>query len=269
VYRIGFLITARLKSTRLPLKILKDLSGKPVIERIIDRVKEIEHISEIILCTSSNPQDKPLIDIALNSGIYYFNGHEDDVLNRLLTAANLFSLDYIMGITADNPLFSIRYSDIIADEAFKGQFDFIKVEGLPFGSATYAIRTDALRTVCQIKTIIDTEIWGYLINRPEVFNIKTLHAEGILNRPELRFTLDYEEDYQFINGLYSRIPFQRVIDLYDIMNYLDLHPELTNINSDCIQLDLDEKTKEQIDLYYRNNLDEILTIKQEIYSRGK
>ena len=59
--KIGFLITARLKSSRLPLKILKDLNGKPVIERIIDRAKEIQGINEIVLCTSANPQDKQII----------------------------------------------------------------------------------------------------------------------------------------------------------------------------------------------------------------
>ena len=67
--KIGFLITARLKSSRLPLKIIKDLNGKTVIERIIDRAKEIQGIYEIVLCTSPNPQDEPLINIAKKNNI--------------------------------------------------------------------------------------------------------------------------------------------------------------------------------------------------------
>ena len=68
--KIGFLITARLKSSRLPFKILKDLNGKTVIERIIDRAKKIQNISEIILCTSTNSQDRPLVDIAKKIGTF-------------------------------------------------------------------------------------------------------------------------------------------------------------------------------------------------------
>ena len=74
--KIGFLITARLKSTRLPRKILKNLHGKTVIERIIDRAKEVVNISEIVLCTSVNPHDKLLIDVAEKNNISYFIGDE-------------------------------------------------------------------------------------------------------------------------------------------------------------------------------------------------
>ena len=92
--KIGFLITARLKSERLPLKIIKDLNGKTVIERLIDRIKEIKDITDIVLCTSTNSQDRPLVDIARGNNIYYFNGDEDDVLKRLLDAAKFYNLDY-------------------------------------------------------------------------------------------------------------------------------------------------------------------------------
>ncbi|MBN1902429.1 3-deoxy-manno-octulosonate cytidylyltransferase, partial [Candidatus Sumerlaeota bacterium] len=209
--KIGFLITARLKSSRLPFKILLDLNGKTVIERIIDRIKEIKNISDIVLCTSTNPQDNPLAEIALKNGIYCFCGSEDDVLQRLLDAARFFSLDYFLGITADNPLFTIHYSNRIVDEIKRNDYDFIRLEGLPFGAATYGFRTKALETVCRIKNIVDTEIWGYLVNRPEVFSVHTIKAESKLNRPDLRFTLDYWEDYQMINALYREIPFQRVL----------------------------------------------------------
>jgi len=119
--KIGFLITARLKSKRLPLKIIRDLNGKTVIERLIDRIKEIKNIGEIILCTSTNSQDRPLVDIAKNNNIYSFNGDEEDVLQRLLDAALFYELDYFLGITADNPLISIYYSNRIINEVKKKQ----------------------------------------------------------------------------------------------------------------------------------------------------
>jgi len=264
--KIGFLITARLKSERLPLKIIKDLNGKTVIERLIDRIKEIKDITDIVLCTSTNSQDKLLVDIAQKNNIYYFNGDEEDVLKRLLDAAKFFELDYFLGITADNPLITIYYSNLIVEEIKKNKYDFIKLEGLPLGVATYGMRVKALEVVCKIKSIVDTEIWGYLIDRPEIFDIKTIKIADKLNRPELRFTLDYEEDYELIRNIYFNIPFKKVLNLYNVINYLEKNTDIAKINQKCIQLDLDEKIKQDIDKYYKENLEKIKRLKNEIYS---
>jgi len=263
--KIGFLVTARLKSERLPLKIIKDLNGKTVIERLIDRIKEIKDIADIVLCTSTNSQDKPLVDIARKNNIYYFNGYEKDVLKRLLDAAKFFNLDYFLGITADNPLITIRYSNLIVDEIKTNKYDFIKLEGLPLGVATYGMKVKALEVVCKIKSIIDTEIWGYLIDRSEIFDIKTIKITDKLNRPELRLTLDYEEDYELIRNIYSNISFKKVLNLYNVIDYLDKNSEIAKINQNYVQLDLDEKVKEEIDKYYKKNLEEIRKIREKIY----
>jgi len=262
--KIGFLITARLKSERLPLKIIKDLNGKTVIERLIDRIKEIKDITDIVLCTSTNSRDKPLVDIAQKNNIYYFNGDEEDVLKRLLNAAKFFKLDYFLGITADNPLITIRYSNLIVDEIRRDKYDFIKLEGLPLGVATYGMKVKALEVICKFKTIINTEIWGYLIDRPEIFDIKTIKIADKLNRSELRLTLDYDEDYELIRNIYFYVPFKKVLNLYNVIDYLDKNPEIAKINQKCIQLGLDEKLKKEIDKYYKENLGEIRKIKKNL-----
>ncbi len=124
----------------------------------------------------------------------------------------------------------------------------------------------ALQTICIVKTIVDTEIWGYLIDRPELFDVVTLKADKQVNRPEYRLTLDYPEDYQLINHLYKTIPFKTTLRLEKVVEYLDKHPEITAINSLCIQLDLEQKVKEQIDKNYREHFQEIKKIKQDVYS---
>lgn len=266
--KVGFLITARLKSTRLPLKILKDLKGKTVIEWVIDRAKEVKNISEIVLCTSANPQDRPLVDISKENAIYYFNGDPEDVLKRLLDAAKFFGLDCFISVTADNPLFSIYYSNIVVDYLKKDSYDFIKLEGLPLGTAVYGLRTKAVETVCKIKKIVDTEIWGYLFDKPEIFDVKTIKVEGKLNRPELRLTLDYEEDYELINDIYHHVPFKRVLNLHNVIDYLDKNPDKIAVNSRCIQRDIDKEIKKKIDKMYSEKCNEIKKIKDEVYKRG-
>ncbi len=120
-----------------------------------------------------------------------------------------------------------------------------------------------------VKTIVDTEIWGYLIDRPEIFDVKTIKVKGRLNRSELRLTLDYDEDYELINNIYSNVPFRKVPKLHSVMDYLDKNPEIVKINQKCVQLGLDEKVKEEIDKNYKENLEEIKKIKNKIYSKGK
>ena len=264
--KIGFLITARLKSSRLPLKVIMDLGGKTTIERLIDRIKEIQDISDIVLCTSTHPQDKPLVDIAKNNDIYYFCGDEVDVLKRLYDAGHFFGLDYFIGITADNPLISIYYSDRIVDEIKMGSYDFVEVEGLPLGSATYGMSMKALETICEIKEVVDTEIWGSLIRRPDIFSIKKLHTSRTLCRPELRFTLDYIEDYELIRTIYTEVPFESVLNLVDVIDYLDKNPDIAKINQKCIQLEIAEDVQQKIDEYFSNNKDKILKIKEAIYA---
>ncbi|MBF8984164.1 3-deoxy-manno-octulosonate cytidylyltransferase [Lutibacter sp. B2] len=264
--KIGFLITARLKSTRLPFKILKDLNGKTVIERIIDRAKEIQDISEIIVCTSTNPQDKPLIDIAKKNDIYYYNGSEEDVLQRLLDAAKLFSFDYFLGITADNPLFTIQYANLIVDEIKRNKYDFIKLEGLPLGCGTYGMNVNALETVCKTKNVVDTEIWGLLIDRPEIFNVKTIQITDKLRKPKLRLTLDYKEDYELISHLYKELNYNKVLSLYDVVDYLEENPQIRKINANCKQEDLSNEEIEEIEKSYKENYEKIVKIKKEIYN---
>jgi len=264
--KIGFLITARLKSSRLKLKILKPLNGFSVIERIIQRAKQVKECSDIVLCTSRINQDLPLMRIAKDNDIYYYNGSAEDVLQRLLDAAELFEMDYFVGITADNPLFSIYHANAISNIIrADSSIDFIYTKGLPIGANIYAINTKALKTVCKIKQEIDTEIWGYLINRPEIFNVKEIQVDKKYKCKNYRMTLDEINDYKFFSELYNKFPKNSVIDLLEAYQCLKKNPEIASINSMVIQRDLDEDVKKRISKFYEDNKDKILNLKNNIY----
>ncbi len=265
--KIGFLITARLKSTRLKLKLLKPLNGYSVIERVIQRAKQVKECSDIVLCTSHLTQDLPLMRIAIKNDIYYYNGNPEDVLQRMLDAAELFQMDYVVGITADNPLFSIQHANMISD-MFRSDdtLDFVYTTGMPIGVNIYGIKTKALKTVCSVKEEVDTEIWGYLINRPEIFNVKEIKADDEYQCKDYRMTLDEINDYNFFVQLYEIFPKNSVIDVLDAYRCLQENPDIATINSMVIQKDLDDDTKERISKFYEENKDKILNLKKKIYS---
>lgn len=79
--------------------------------------------------------------------------------------------------------------------------------------AIYGMKVKALEVICKTKTIIDTEIWGYLINRPGIFNIKTIKIADKLNGTEFRLTLDYIEDYELIRNIYFTFPLKMYLIL--------------------------------------------------------
>ena len=265
--KIGFLITARLKSSRLKLKLLKPLNGFSVVERVIQRAKQVEECSDIVLCTSRSNQDLPLMRIASKNNIYYYNGSSEDVLQRMLDAAELFQMDYVIGITADNPMFSIYHANIISDMIRSdASLDFIYTTGMPIGVNIYGIKTKALKTVCSIKKEVDTEIWGYLINRPEIFNVQEIKVDDEYKRENYRMTLDEINDYKFFTQLYNMFPKDGVIELLDAYQCLQQKPEISAINSMVVQKDLDKDVKKRISKFYKENKDKILNLKKKIYS---
>jgi len=263
--RIGFLITARLKSTRLPRKLLLDIGGRTVIEHVIDRAKLVSGIDEIILCTSTDIQDDPLIDIADQEGISSFRGSPEDVLERLLNASKTFQLDQFVGITGENALFSVQHAQQMCTIVRANDPDYTYLKGLPIGCATYAAKVNALEVVCQIKKIVDTEIWGYLLNRPELFDIECIDAELTNIDPKMRITLDHPEDEIFFRKVFDLMANKDLYDFNALLALIDAHPELKNIHGHIEQTDLPGNIKEQIDDTFKKHYSEIMALKKKLY----
>ena len=232
--RIGYFITARLKSTRLKEKILLPLNGKTVLDHVIERCVAVNGKDGVVLCTSTNPQDSELYKSALKHGIEFFPGSENDVLSRLEDAANYYGYDAFVSITADNPLHSIFIAHELIKIYKENNFDFIFTKGLPIGIAPYFIKTDALRVANFMKRETDTEIWGPFVNRPDFFNIGELHVTNSPYKEEKRLTCDVEEDYKLFKTLFSKFD-KELTDIKEVLDILEQHPEIWDFNKNIVQ----------------------------------
>lgn len=141
------------------------------------------------------------------------------------------------------------------------------VNGLPIGCAVYGIRTKALEVVCEIKKEIDTEIWGPLINRPEIFSVKRIEVSESYQWPDLRLTSDYEEDYKLLNRIYADFKYDDIPNLLEVLEYLRVKPDLLEINSMKVQATLSKNTMDRIDLFFKTHLEEIKRKKEEIFTQ--
>ena len=262
--KIGILITVRLKSTRLPFKVLMNLHGKTVIERVIERAKALSGIDTVVVCTSTNPQDLPIAKYALSSGVYCYQGSEEDVIVRLHTAARFHRLNGFLSITADNPLFSIYHAERLVDLARAEFPDYAEVTNVPLGLSIYFLKTKAVEVVCRVKNVSDTEFWPVLIKRSELFTLAELDGD-IPEANQWRLTLDTPNDYKLINHLYTHVPFVGVLNEFDVFEYLRENPEVAKINSGYKPGWLNEAAIAEINRHFETRLQDILTVKEEVY----
>lgn len=242
-----FLITGRLKSTRLPKKIILKIKGKPLICHLLDRIKMAKRIGEIVVCTSTNPQDDPLYEIAQKEGIACYRGSEEDVLLRLYKAASERGLDYFVNITADCPLVDPLFIDRTVEEYEKTNADLIRFDLLPRGQGLNGIKVSALKEVCEIKTETETEVWGDYFTRSGRFTFHSPQVEDVYLHPTLKTSIDYPEDYEFLKMIFDELYMQgRIFSLLDVIDLVDRKPELLAINSHCIKKGVEHvsKTKE-------------------------
>lgn len=204
--KVGFFITARLKSSRLKKKIILPLNGLTVLDQVIERCKKVNGIDGVVLCTSTNPQDEELYGYAQKHGIDFYAGSEDDVLQRLLDASKEFRYDAFLSITADNPLHSIHISNLIMDWVSKKHKDFVFTTGMPIGLTPYYIHAKALEIAVAMKEQSETEIWGPFVNRPDFFKVGYLTIETDMFNAKTRLTCDYREDYDLFMKIFAHFP---------------------------------------------------------------
>lgn len=232
--KTAFLITARLKSTRLHKKILLEVAGRPLIVLMLDRIKRASTIDKIIICTSTNPQDDPLEEIAIQENVSCFRGSEEDVLVRLLDAAQSHSLKYFANITADCPMMDPVLIDRAVLEYQNGDFDLLKYDDsnadLPFNC--YLIKVSALEKVCQQKKETDTEVWFKHFASNSFLKISSIDVEDKYRHKTLKTSLDYPEDYEFIKNVFAELHHpENCFSMLDIIDLVKNRPDILSINA--------------------------------------
>ena len=137
-------IIARTTSSRLPIKILRDCGfGYSIISLLIKRLQSL-NLDYIYLCTSSEPVDDIMEDIAIHHGIDIYRGSPDEVIERMVSVSRITKADILLRITGDNPLTSIEYINEQIDMIEKECLDYVRLIDVPVGSTAEAIGSEAL-----------------------------------------------------------------------------------------------------------------------------
>ena len=109
----AILVQARMSSQRCPKKILADLNGAPLIERLVESLSQNQHQLPVIICTSNEKSDDPVESFCLEKNFNYFRGPLNDVALRFIQASEYFDLEHLIRISGDSPWFHVGLVDRI------------------------------------------------------------------------------------------------------------------------------------------------------------
>jgi spore coat polysaccharide biosynthesis protein SpsF len=240
--RTTAIIQARMGSTRLPGKVLRPLAGRPMLARIVDRVRAAASVANVVVATSDRDGDDPIRQMCAAEGIDCFAGSEQDVLDRFYRAAAMFDGDPLIRITADCPLVDPQLLTKLVGLFAEGGYDHVGVAtgagAIFLGNGRYP---DGLDAECFSRAALE-RAWREAASpqdrehvTPFIWRQKHLFRTGQLmsavDYSQLRWTVDNEADFALIARIYDALHrSDRVFGMADVLQYLAAHPELAATN---------------------------------------
>lgn len=229
-------IEGRMTSSRLPGKIMLPLAGRPVMAHMIERHRRSTLVDEVVVATTTNAADDPVVALCETMNCAYFRGSEDDVFARVAQAAEVHSAEFLLQGMADCPLVDWRHTDTciallassgadVAGNEYPVTFPLgFNVRAYKFSTFSKAEKEDTDPAY--------REHAGYSIrSQPEKFKVVNWEAEGQMRWPQLRLTLDTPEDYQLISAVYDELyPKNQDLSAEDVVKFLRGRPDLAALN---------------------------------------
>ena len=235
------IIQARMTSSRLPHKVIAELCGVPMIVQIVRRVQLAKKVSQIVVATSEEDSDTPLVKICEEYGIECYRGSLNDVLDRYYQCATLYNADVVVRLTGDNPLVDPSVIDeaiTVVDE--KKTLDHIYYRaGLPLGTAVEVMLYSALKTAWRESTedACREHVSIFIRQNPQRFNVEVGEIVG-KDYSHLRFTVDTPEDELLMENIYEELyPQNPAFSVYDAIALCEKNPEWLKINAGIMQRD--------------------------------
>ena len=230
------MIQARCGSTRLPNKVLKDLCGKPALQRMIERVQQSKKVDEVIVVTSIERNNLPILKLCSDLGVRVGIGSENDVLDRFYQTAKLLNPEYVIRLTADCPCFDSGLLDMAITEMddssdYLGMLSESFADGLDLEIMKFAALEKSWK---EAKHSFEREhVTQYIVRHPEIFKLQDFKSP-IGDFGDNRWTVDESEDFVLVQKLYEHFLNSdkgEAFNYKDILDFLEENQEIKAINS--------------------------------------
>jgi spore coat polysaccharide biosynthesis protein SpsF (cytidylyltransferase family) len=237
--KVACIIQARLNSSRLPGKVLFDIEGKTVLERVVERAKRSKFAKEVIVATTIRKDDLAIVNVCSSNGIRVYCGSEEDVLDRYYQVASLVQAENIVRITADCPLIDPDIMDKVIRLHFYKKADYsantIK-ETFPDGEDVEVFKFETLKKAWENANLFSERehVTAYIKKHPEIFKLVNLECKKDMSKK--RWTLDDSKDYIFIKAVYENLYKKNpLFGMNEILRFISKNPKLERINKHIIR----------------------------------
>ncbi|WP_138442502.1 cytidylyltransferase domain-containing protein [Sinomonas susongensis] len=231
--RVVAVVQARMQSTRLPGKVLRDLGGEPVLAWVLRAARAAEGVDEVVVATSTEAADDAVAAFAEEHGTRAVRGSQDDVLGRFLLAAGESGADAVVRLTADCPLLDPAViSQAVALWRLDPTLDYVSTtqdRSLPRGLDVEVAAVSALRAAdARREPHHRAHVTSALYEEGSGFGLASLSFRPPSDR--LRVTLDTEDDARLLDELAALLP-ARPPRWRDVVRILAGRPDIVALNA--------------------------------------
>lgn len=228
---------ARMTSTRLPEKVMKEVLGKPLLEYQIERLRGANEADEVVIATTTNNTDQPIVELCNRLEVAYYRGSEEDVLSRYYEAATEFGADIVVRVTSDCPLIDPAIVDKVIKhyKDNRDSYDYVSntlTRTYPRGMDTevfsYKVLHDAFYNA---KEQPEREhVTPYICWQPECFRLGNVSNHE--NQSQYRWTVDQIEDFLLIENIIKALyPNNPQFNMTDVLILLKENPKWVKLNA--------------------------------------
>ncbi|MCX4339214.1 MAG: glycosyltransferase family protein [Lachnospiraceae bacterium] len=232
------IIQARMGSSRLPNKVLKELCGKPMLQHIIERTTRSRKIDGIMVATTVREEDWKIEELCQRISVECFRGSENDVLDRYYQAASKYQPEHVVRVTADCPFIDPIVIDEIIQIHEAGKYDYTSntlVETYPDGLDTEVFTFGALEKAWKEADLAsEREHVTPYIKFKGGFNRYSVERSPSL--ADKRWTVDTETDFEVVTQVYNSLYGQKDIFLMeDILTFMESHRHIEQMNENTVR----------------------------------
>lgn len=239
-FQTAIIVQARMTSTRLPGKVLKPVLGKPLLTYLIERLRRAKTADGIVIATTVNAADEPIVELCENLNVPCFRGSEEDVLGRYFLAAKECGATRVVRVTSDCPLLDPSVLDAVVGFA-KAHPEFAYVTNSPEDDAlrTYPRGLDvetvpfaALREACEeaSEPFEREHVMPFFKKRPDRYPARLISYAG--GRVVARLPVDTPEDFELVKRILETLyPSNKNFTFEDVIHVLRKNPGWECLNS--------------------------------------
>lgn len=240
--KILCIVQARMGSERLPKKVIKPILDQPMIIYTLNRLKKSKYIDELVLATSVEKADDPLVNVVKSQGYKIFRGDEKNVLKRFVDTYEKYGGDIIVRITGDCPLIDPIIVDNVITYFLSNDYDYVRLDVPDSFIRGFDVEVFTSETLLKVWEKVSSleesnrykeHVTLYIYENPNVFKVGSVKGSEFYSK-SYRLSVDTIEDFKVVEAIFNHFQ-DEYVEAKEVVKFLDENSNISDINKDVKQ----------------------------------